>query len=182
MAVRAGRFQQDLRKLLVNAFDEVLEELPEARRMALEAAGDALQKEVSRQIDKRVHDSNGRVKRWQEISMGSKGGYVKVAPVEEEIEDKNCTSRELTYWLEHGHPIAPLKRNRHGRIKRYVARRIDYLLFKAERQYVEGKMFYSWSKMEAAKLAKTAAEEVLTVLANDLENFMSGQVTMEGWL
>lgn len=171
MAVRAGRFQSNLGEML-HAFDEIMEQLPEARREALEAAGEALRKEVASQIDKRVNDSHGRVKRWQEVTVGSKYGYVKVAPAVERVEGKDCTSRKLTYWLEHGHGIAPLKRNRHGRIKQYEARRSDYETTK-KKPYVKGRMFYSWSKMEAAKLARIAAEKALCVFEDQLDDLIS---------
>ena len=62
-------------------WDDAIQAIPGLKREALASMGDAVLREVRRQITRRgVRDSQGRVARWQEARIGSKGGYVAVAP------------------------------------------------------------------------------------------------------
>ena len=58
-------------------WDEAIQRIPDLKREALEAMGKAVLQEVRGQISRRgVNDPQGWVARWQEMRMGSKGGYV----------------------------------------------------------------------------------------------------------
>lgn len=57
-----------------------LETLPGAKKAALFQAGQAVDILLNRQISTRVNDPRGRVKRWQELRLGSGGGYAAISP------------------------------------------------------------------------------------------------------
>lgn len=55
-----------------------------AKGQAVRAAGEAIRDEVAGQVRSRVNDPRGRVERWQQLRMGSGGGYIAVSPVSDE--------------------------------------------------------------------------------------------------
>ena len=59
-------------------------QIKSAKRQAAQAAGEAIRDEVARQVRSRVNDAHGRVERWQQLRMGSGGGYIAVSPVSDE--------------------------------------------------------------------------------------------------
>lgn len=144
-------------------WDRKLETLPGAKKAALYAAGKAVLPALRQQIERRVDDRDGRVRKWQEIRLGSKGGYVAISPVDDQISinqtaDRYVTSRDITQYLERGHKIRPPS----GRAKRYNPR------VKSGRTYVPGRMFYSWTRLDATKLAVSAAREQILEWINEL--------------
>ena len=75
-------------------YGRFIEKVPEIKRDAVAAGGKALLDEVRSQIDKQgINDSAGNVKRWQDYTLSSGGGYVKVRPVE-----ANTARRWLKLW------------------------------------------------------------------------------------
>ena len=58
--------------LFWKSWDEAIQRIPDLKREALEAMGEAVLQEVREQISRRgVNDPQGRVARWQEMRMGS---------------------------------------------------------------------------------------------------------------
>ncbi len=148
-------------------WQDLIEEFPAAKTEALVTAGRAVLPVLQAQIDRRVDDKRGRVKRWQDIRRGSQGGYVAISPVSYEIsvnktKNRFVTARDITKYLERGHAVRPPS----GRSKRYVPR--------ADKSYVPGRMFYSWTKLDAAKIAIRAADEAMERLCNALDDFNYG--------
>ena len=92
-------------------WDDAIQRIPDLKREALEAMGKAVLQEVREQISRRgVHDSQGRVAKWQEMRIGSKGGYVAVSPSPDETvqvtrSGETTTSKDVTRYLERGHGI-----------------------------------------------------------------------------
>lgn len=169
---------------------DVINAIPEARRIALEAAGEKLKEEVNRQIDLRLpnHDRRGRVKSWQEVTMGSRGGYVKVSPRDETVAEsaqhwfrstEKYSAHDITFWLEHGHKMVLPKRNRYGTVTWSDS---DNAVENAStgELIVKGRMFYSWAWMAAPKLAKEAAEAVLEQLSDEFVDMIADYVDREG--
>ena len=161
---------------MLHTFDDVMNRVPEARAQALEAAADAVKKEVDRQIIAQLpnHDKHGTVRRWQEVAMGSRGGYAKVAPIPKSRAEKTedgYYSSQITFWLEHGHKMVPPTRNRYGRVKQYLADE-DKTPYNWSGGFhvVTGKLFYSWAKMTAVKEAENAATLVLDEIEYALDN------------
>jgi len=148
-------------------WQDLIEEFPAAKTEALVTAGRAVLPVLQAQIDRRIDDKRGRVKRWQDIRRGSRGGYVAISPVSYEIsvnktKNRFVTARDITKYLERGHAVRPPS----GRRKRYVP--------SADKSYVHGRMFYSWAKRDAAKIAIKAADEAMERLCNALDDFNYG--------
>lgn len=167
---------QDLGRLL-HAFDEVLEKIPEAREKALEAAGERVKKELDRQIVARLpgRDQHGRVRSWQDVTMGSKGGYLRIKPTDLEIVNKyRYNSRQVTGYLERGHKMVLPERNRYRKVDRSsVSLREKSHVVANESNgdlVVKGFQFYSWTRSRAANEARKAAEIVLEELEDTLED------------
>ena len=140
-----------------------LETLPGAKKAALFQAGQAVDALLERQISTRVNDPRGRVKRWQELRLGSGGGYAAISPADDNVRVSRSTSnkytaKDITRYLERGHKIRPPS----GRWRRYRSRvqeRADANGKHSLVGIVPGRMFYSWTKMEATAVAVRAARE-----------------------
>lgn len=153
-------------------WDKLIATLPKAKQKALQMAGMATLKEVQKQIDQRVTDPQGRVKRWQELKEGSGGGYVVVTAdngevVQETKSGKKTTSRDVTRYLEKGHKA----RTPSGRSKRYQERLNEDEIIASENAgfIVPGLQFYSWAKLHAGDLGRDAAEKTLQKLKSAIE-------------
>lgn len=166
---------QDLGRLL-HAFDEVLEKIPEAREKALEAAGERVKKELDRQIVARLpgQDRHGHVRSWQETTMGSKGGYLRIKPTNKETVKEPYNSRQVTGYLERGHKIAPSRRGRYRAVSRSepAPKKGSHVVTNESNGnlVVKGFQFYSWTRSRAANEARKAAEIVLEELEDTLED------------
>ncbi|WP_040663831.1 hypothetical protein [Oscillibacter ruminantium] len=152
-------------------WSDFIEEVPEAIKTALYAAAVAAQKEVLAQIDQRgVPGNTGRIKRWQEIRMGSGGHYSAVSPTFADViqvaksSGDWTTSADLTRYLDRGYGI----RQPSGRAKRYRPR------IRGNGIYVKGYQFYSWAAMKADKIALDAAETALREFDEELDDAMYG--------
>lgn len=159
MSVAANLEREQLRQF-VQQWDELLQAVPEARRRAVEAAGEAVHRDVQRAIqasDMGI-ESRGRVSSWQTLRLGSRGGWSAISAVKRTTvysfdrwvnhggryrqhtwKGKPVTAGQLTAWLDQGH------RTRRGR--------------------VPGKGFYSAASENAQARALEAAEQVLEEIA-----------------
>ena len=131
--------------------NSLLKEFPEARRKLHEEFADLLKTEVNTQIDSSgLRDERGKIKGWQESSVGSGGGYAVTRP------EKSSTGANspgaITNYLESGHQI----RKPSGRAKRYRPR--------IKRSYVDGYHFYQKAQRsveaKAIRLAEKFAEDL----------------------
>lgn len=186
MARRAGL--SELGDLL-HAFDEVLDQIPEARERALEAAEKAVRKELENQIVAKLpgKDQHGHVREWQKTTFGDKGGYVKIkpeaapkpSPIMRAIrragkylgvsQGEQATTRDITRYLERGHKLVRPGRNRYKRIESYThdkAIQDD----RSGNEVVQGFQFYSWTKLRAVNEARKAAEIVLEAIEDTLSD------------
>ena len=150
-------------------WDDAIQRIPDLKREALEAMGKAVLQEVREQISRRgVHDSQGRVAKWQEMRIGSKGGYVAVSPSPDEAvqvtrSGEPTTSKDVTRYLERGHGIPTPS----GRNRRYQPR------ITSHRTYVPGRMFYSWAKMYAQKIALAEADRAMDQLTDIFADYLA---------
>lgn len=106
--------------------------------------------------------------RWQEMRMGSKGGYVAVSPSPDETvqvtrSGEKTTSKDVTRYLERGHGIPTPS----GRTRRYVPR------ISSHRTYVPGRMFYSWAKQDAGKIALEEANRAMDRLTDLFAGYLA---------
>lgn len=152
---------------LIHRFAEAIKQLPEARRQALHEAGKVVLAEVRSQIDEQgINDSRGRVKRWQDLQMGSRGGFVRVAPVVRETTKWGYTSVDITRYLEHGHELAIP--DHHGKSKYWESEKA-VVSESTGRYIVPGRLFYSFAQLRSHKEALKAAERVLSAVTDELE-------------
>ena len=149
----------------VRYWDRLLEVVPEARREAVEAAGEA----VKRSLDTQIQSSNlsgveakGRVSSWQRLRLGSGGGWAAVSAMKGSVyswdqragfgarvrqhtwHDKPVTARQVTAWLERGHGVRPSG-------------------------YVSGRRFYASTKDDALIIALQAADKVFCRIADEVD-------------
>lgn len=153
--------------------------VPEARKKAVEAMGTAVLRELDLQIQAAdlEGDAKGTVTSWQELRVGSKGGYAAVTPQKDTAPPKGkekqhtwngkaVTKKQVTGWLERGHgarrPGAGSDRmwNRTGRSGVNQA---------TGRRYVKGRQFYSWTRSKATDIALRAADGVLSEIADEVD-------------
>lgn len=153
----------------IKYYGEFIKRLPAIKTQAIYAAGKVLQDEVRDQINKQgVHDLFGRVNRWQQLSLGSKGGYARVKSICESTDSSwngsSVSSSQITAWLERGHAT----RRPSGRVERYKPRIKSAIIGKTG-AVVKGKMFYSWARFYGERKALDAAERELDRITDEWE-------------
>lgn len=152
----------------IEQFDRLIEEIPDVKQRIYRQVGEALLKNVRQEIDNRVSDPYGKVKRWQDIQLGSKGGFVKVLPTDKSKDKWGYTGTMKTYALERGHAVPQPT----GRWKRYETWFSDKLVYGRSGRgldgIVPGRMFYSWAKMDSKQIALSIAEEEVQNLMKSL--------------
>ena len=162
-------------------FGRLMEVYPEARATAVKAMGQAVQQELNAQIGKAdlETDAKGTVSSWQELRLGSKGGYaalsaIKASPYHGGRKPKSwkgtpVTVKQVTKWLERGHGVRKAdttkayawSQRRKNRIWRSGVNKYTGL------RYVKGRMFYSWTKLKVRNQALDAATEAMNVFAKE---------------
>ncbi len=154
-------------------YEDCLKIIPEARKKALQAAADAVKAELDRQIDTRVNDAHGKVKRWQQVTMGSRGGYSKLSPEKVPVTNKygkqyGYNSRQVTGYLDRGHAVpSPTGKN-----SNYAPNLRKAILGSNGRAVVPGRLFYSWTKMKASELGIAAMEKSLEQMTEDFVDLL----------
>jgi len=151
---------------------DTLNQIPDLKKEMLEKVGQRTQQAVRSHMDaSNLHDTDGRVKAWQESFIGSGRGYIAVRPISKQImSGHDRTEREylykgkkvpvttgaLTNFLASGHRV----RGPSGRWKRYQ--------FRGKQTRVKGFDFYKKAKAEAEKIAVQEAETMLQRLKEEL--------------
>ncbi|MCI1958596.1 MAG: hypothetical protein LKJ25_03110 [Clostridia bacterium] len=125
---------------LENKLKKVLDSLPEEKRKLHEELGEMAKGIVENNISVSVNDGNGKIKNWQEMRIGSKGGYAAISPkknmyIYNKTNNKKYAVGYITNAIENGHP-ARIPRNPKTKRRVKVA-------------YVDGRGFYFKSRNEA---------------------------------
>lgn len=145
----------DLEKF-TRELDELLEQIPGARKELHEELATMLKNEVDAQIlASRIKDDAGKVRGWQEKHVGSKGGYAAVRPTKSSTGDNSPGA--ITNYLESGHKIRPPS----GKSKRYKPA--------IKKPYVDGRHFYQNAQKVVEEKAIKIAEQFAEELAKRLE-------------
>lgn len=156
---------------LRETYRHTLEFVPEAKRGALTAAAEAVFEILEEEIDARLNDSHGKVKGWQAIHVGSKGGYAAIRPQKEEVRNQygkyyGYNSAQVTSYLERGHAIPrSYKARLHGEDDE-----TPLIFGNNGRVIVPGRMFYSYARMNAMKAALQAMDRTLDGLTAKFED------------
>lgn len=162
-------------------WEALYQAVPDARRQAVEAMGQAVKEELDRRIDGSNFQAGAKptIKRWQELSIGSGGGYAAIAPTAKELmrqpksgkqkvwKGNPVSSRMVSKWLDQGHGTRqPAVRGtgHWNRVDRSGAVRTG-----KNPGYVTGRQFYSWTQMHAQELALAAADRVLSAIADEVD-------------
>jgi len=151
-----------------NKWNSVIRQVPDAKKRALAAAGAAIKKEVDKQIaGQGVHDF-GRVQSWQEVRVGSKGGFVAITPKAENIRvsasGSPTTARKVTGYLEKGH------QTRSGRASDYADEHgmVTYNETTGA-AIVPGRHFYAMARLQAGNIGRAAGEQIMKEIQAGLE-------------
>ena len=153
----------------MNYYGKFIEKVPEIKMDAIKAAGEVLQKEVQTQIDTQgIVDGSGKVKRWQQLTFGSKGGYARVHPDKSSTSStwrgKRVNASQLTGFLDRGH----MARKPSGKNPNYQSR-IEGSVFGKGGAVVKGRRFYSWARFYGERKALDAAERALDRITDEWE-------------
>jgi hypothetical protein len=137
-------------------FADVLRARPGLRRQLHVEAGGALLSVVRSEIGASgLNDSGGKVRGWQEMYVGSGGGYAAVRPVAGGGRGRNPGA--ITNYLESGHKV----RGSSGHAKRRRKSR-------AKQARVRGFHFYRQSRIQAQAAAVGAANRYAEAIAGRL--------------
>lgn len=138
---------------LVGRLTKAPQVLKEAKRQAFEAAASKLKALVQTEIG-----GTGRVKRWQEGYVGTKGGYAAARPKAE------------TFAEDHqGHPTkyaVGYVTNAINSGHRFPSSRQGY---RSRTGTIPGKQFYQRAQTQAEQVAQETAEQIVQALIDHLE-------------
>ncbi len=138
---------------LDHGFEQILDEFPQQRRTLHERVGKAIQRELQSQITASgVNDPHGKIRKWQVLHVGSKGGYAAIRP-------EGSEGGAITGFLEEGHRIASPRGGKGYRPRIRAA-------------YVNGFHFYAAASQHAESIAIAEAEDWADSLARRLEGWI----------
>lgn len=191
----SGRARFERKKLdeFLNCWEDLFEQFPEARAKAVESMGEAMQKEVNARIQAAdlESDAKGTVVAWQELRLGSGGGYAVVSPIKGQTvlsRDRRrsgvtsrqhtyrgdpVTSKQITNWLEKGHGAREADTQKAYAWSDYRWNRMEAgnssVHDRTGKRYIPGRQFYSFARLHALELALKAADKVLAVIADEVD-------------
>ena len=150
-------------ELLVKKMEKSPEVIREAKRRAYEEAAPKLKSTLESRIVSTIGDTHGKVRSWQEETVGSKGGYAAVRPKAKTYTDVNGKGKRyavgyVTNAINSGHKF-PSPSGRRG----YNPR------IRIESQNVSGRYFYEKSSREVMEIAQSAVEQTVSDLVKHLE-------------
>ncbi len=153
----------DLKQLeaITGDFENVLREIPGARREMHERVGAAVLSSVRAEIDASgINDASGHIKRYQEDYVGTGGGYAAVRAVKGQGPNGAADSPgAITNYLAKGHSIRRPTGNAAVRRKS-----------RARKQYVDGYHFYDAARRDAERVAYSEAERYAKTIAGKLSD------------
>lgn len=155
-------------------YEDALKCIPEAKQRALRAAAEAVKQELDRQIATRLDDSRGKVRTWQQVTMGSRGGYSRVGPTKQEVTNQygkryGYNATQVTGYLERGHAVPSPS----GKNQRYQPRLQKAIFGLAGNAVVPGRQFYSFTKMKASGIGIDAMEKELDKLTDEFVDLLA---------
>lgn len=172
----AGRSRIDRQRLdqFNRYWEKVYQKVPEARAQAVKAMGEAVLQELGHQIQASDLQSGakGSVRDWQEIRLGSKGGYAALSPRKgikkgkQTWKGKAVTMKQVTGWLERGHGA---RKPAPGNLRRWSRYTRSGLNIRTGTRFIRGRQFYSRTRLKATDIAVRAADKVLSKLYDDVE-------------
>lgn len=141
--------------------DNAINSIPELRRAAHERLGQVVQRTVRGNISTSLNDSHGKIAGWQDIFVGSGGGYVAVRAATSPVGPNGAGA--VTNYLENGH----VKRQRRTYVRKQT-RNVKIIRAQASNNWVEGRHFYQKSKSSLKREVQQEAENILNQLVSSL--------------
>ena len=145
---------------LVESWDRLLKQFPEAKRRALEQMGRDLLANVGEEIG-----GSGKVAGWQEPHMGSGGGYVAVRAKAKTYQVTKSGKRYavgyITNAIEGGHKHGGRRGSSKKKGYRYRAR--------YKTAAVPGKWFYQAVRQDVANMSQAEVDDLIQTILNGLE-------------
>lgn len=183
-----ARFERKRLDQFLHTWEPLFEKVPEARRAAVEAMGEAVWQELADQIEAADlgGDAKGTVVSWQTIRLGSGGGYAAVKPLAKKWSYKHgvgdpkfwkkmrVSTRMVTKWLEKGHGARQADPTKayfwsRSRRNRWSSDHAAPFNDRTGKQYIQGRMFYSWANLKARDIALRAASRVLERIGDEVD-------------
>ena len=182
---RRGQFDRKKLEQFLHTWEPLLKKSREARRAAVEAMGETMKRELDAQIRTADLESDAKetVVSWQTIRLGSEGGYAAVKPLAKKWSYNHgqgdpkfwkgirVSTRMVTKWLEKGHgarqadPTKAYFWSRSRRNRDHSAPFND----RTGKQYIQGRMFYSWANLKARDIALRAASRALERIGDEVD-------------
>lgn len=141
--------------------DNARNSIPELRRAAHERLGQVVQRTVRGNISTSLNDSHGKIASWQDIFVGSGGGYVAVRAATSPAGRDGAGA--VTNYLENGH----VKRRKRTYVRKQT-RNVRIIRAQASNNWVEGRHFYQKSKSSLKREVQQEAENILNQLVSSL--------------
>ena len=181
-----GIARMDRRRLdqFVNYWEPLLKKVPEAKKKAVKSMGEAMQRELNAKIMEAdlEPDAKETVISWQEVRIGSGGGYAAVSPKkgiarpakgqkQHTWKGEAVRKKQVTRWLEKGHglPPADLKKSyAWSKKRRYREGKSRFNDWTGE-SFVAGRKFYGFARLNAQDQALRAADKVLSMIADEVD-------------
>lgn len=154
---------------LIDRIDSTAKDFPERKRAALEELGGMMEAEVRQQVTSQgINDAHEHVQSWQCYTVGSKGGYVAVRPVDKVVNEKyKTTSTQVTRYLERGHglpkgySLSGKGRQRAGASDQAGIGYVSGFYFYSSARLRLGMTLKRYAKQAGEKLLKQAAERIV---------------------
>jgi hypothetical protein len=143
-------------KKLDNDLRDIFTEIPKAKKELHGKIADLIKAEVDKEINSSgLNDSSGKIKAWQESTVGSGGGYAAGHAVKGET--GHSSPGAITNYLENGHRI----REPSGESKKYKPR--------IKKSYVDGYHFYQSASTKVEAKAIDEAERFVEEIKKKME-------------
>ncbi len=140
-----------------NDLEKILNDSPSARRDLHERIGNIIKEEVDSKIaTSGLKDNNDNIKEWQNVHIGSGGGYAAVRA--EKGSTGNSSKGAITNYLENGHKIVrPSGSNKNYRPN-------------IKKPYVDGYHFYQSASTSVESKVLSEVERFVDELSKKLES------------
>lgn len=146
---------------LCTRIENVNNSIHELQRAAHERLGQVLQRTVRGNISTSLNDSHGKIASWQDVFVGSSGGYVAVRAATSPAGRDGAGA--VTNYLENGH----VKRRKRTYVRKQT-RNVRIIRAQASNNWVEGRHFYQKSKSAVQQEVQREAENLANQIASSL--------------
>ena len=146
---------------LRRTFQQARQSIPQLQRAAHERLGQVVQRTVRDNISTSLNDSHGKIASWQDVFVGSRGGYVAVRATDSPAGRNGAGA--VTNYLENGH----VKRKKRTYVRKQT-RNVRIIRAQASNNWVEGRHFYQKSKSAVQQEVQREAENLANQIASSL--------------